>query len=182
MDQSDYLLDVNPNPDHDLKLADWTVKKDVTQNPEPRFYRSLVNARYGDLRKAKADSDFILKLEPGHPSYRALAAYIAVLAGDKTLLQSFYGEAIKDARALSLLGEAAYLSGDVAGAHQWWSLAAKAYPLGASLAYLAGKKHLTRGQRRVAAALLTECTIMAPNSKEAKEAQDLLAKLQAPGS
>jgi hypothetical protein len=83
-DQSDYILNVNPNPDHDLVLADWTVKYDVTQNPEPRFYRGLIRARYDDLSEAKIDSDFILKLEPDNSSYRALAAYIAVLAGDKT--------------------------------------------------------------------------------------------------
>jgi tetratricopeptide (TPR) repeat protein len=179
-DQSDYILNVNPNPDHDLVLADWTVKYDVTQNPEPRFYRGLIRARYDDLSEAKIDSDFILKLEPDNSSYRALAAYIAVLAGDKTPLESFTGETIKDARALSMLGQAAYLSGDVQGAQKWWVLEAKVYPLGASLAYWAGKKHLARGQQRVAAALLTECTVMASNSKEAKEAKELLATLQRP--
>jgi hypothetical protein len=79
-----------------------------------------------------------------------------------------------------MLGQAAYLSGDVQGAQKWWVLEAKVYPLGASLAYWAGKKHLARGQQRVAAALLTECTVMASNSKEAKEAKELLATLQRP--
>jgi IPT/TIG domain-containing protein len=72
-DQSTYLLNLDTQPDHDLVLADWTVKYDVTQNPEPRFYRSLLNARYGDLSKAKMDSDFILKLEPGNASLPDMA-------------------------------------------------------------------------------------------------------------
>lgn len=176
--RSTYLLDVNTVPNYDLRLADIVVDFDVTQNPEPRFYRGLVNARYGNLPKAKVDSDFIVTQEPGNTSYRALAAYIAVLGGNKAQLQSFAGETIKDARALSLLGEAAYLNGDDAGAQQWWMLAAKEYPLGAGLAYLAGKKHLARGHQRVAVSLLNECATMAPNSKEGEEAKELLAKLQ----
>jgi hypothetical protein len=106
-----------------------------------------------------------------------LAAYIAVLDGRKTLLPSFARETITDARALSLLGETAYLSGDLCAAKSWWTQSARVYPLGASLAYLAGKKHLARGQERVAEALLTECTTMAPNGKEAMEAKDLLATI-----
>jgi hypothetical protein len=181
-DQADYFLPTNNQPDHDLVLADWTVKYDVTQNPEPRFYRALVNARYGELNKARTDSDFILKLEPGNASYRALAAYIAVLSGDKQQLRSFSGEAIKDTRALGLLGEAAYLAGDAGEAQRWWALAAKEYPLGAGLAYWAGKKHLARGQQRVATALLSECTVVSPNSKEAAEAKEILTTLQVPNS
>jgi tetratricopeptide (TPR) repeat protein len=177
-DQSTYLLPIDSNPDTPLKLADWTVEKDVTQNPEPRFFRALLNARYGNLEKAKTDSDFILSLYPNDPSYRALAAYIAVLAGDKTHLRSLSTETITGHRALSLLGEAAYLSGDAVEALHWWTLAAKDYPLGATLAYWAGKKHFSRGQKRVAEALLTECIAMAPDSKEAKEAKDLLVKLR----
>jgi tetratricopeptide (TPR) repeat protein len=172
-DQADYFLPNNNDPDHDLKMADWTVKYDVTQNPEPRFYRGLVNARYGNLGEAKADSDFILKVEPGNPSYRALAAYIVALGGGKAEL-STSSETITDARALSLLGETAYLSGNFSGAQLWWAQAARIYPMGASLAYLAGKKHLARGQKRVAEALLRECTTMSPNSKEAMEAEELL--------
>jgi tetratricopeptide (TPR) repeat protein len=179
---SEYLFNRDTETDHDFKSLDWVVKYDITQNPEPRFYRGLVNARYGNLKKAKEDSDFILKLEPRNPSYRALAAYVAVLGGDETLLNKFAGESITEARALSLLGEAAYLGGDSARAQTWWILSAKEYPLGAGLALLAGKKHLARGHKQVAAALLTECTIMAPNSKEAEEARDLLAKLGAAGS
>ncbi len=182
IDQGDYLLDVNADPKHDLVVADWTVEYDVTQNPEPRFFRSLLNARYGKLAKAKTDSDFILKLEPDNLSYRALAAYIAVLSGDRAQLKPFSGETTKDARALSLLGEAAYLVGDFVSAQLWWAQEVKTYPLGASLAYWAGKKHLARGHGRVAEALLTECITMTPNSKEAKEAKDLLANARAPGS
>ncbi len=181
-DQSTYLLNLDTQPNHDLKLADYTVEYDVTQNPEPRFYRGLLNARYGNLSQAKTDSDFILSLDAGNSSYRALAVYIAVLGGDKTMLESFSHETIKDARALSLLGEAAYLSGDLGGAQRWWTLAAKEYPLGTGLAYWAGRKHLAYGQKRVADALLNECIAMAPNSKEAKEAKDLPAKSQGPVS
>jgi hypothetical protein len=76
-----------------------------------------------------------------------------------------------------LLGEAAYLSGDPKGAQDWWTRSKKADPLGASLAYWAGKKHLERGQLRVATALLAECIAMAPDSPEAKEAKTLTATL-----
>ena len=176
--QSTYILPIDGDADTPLKLANWTVEYDVTKNPEPQFFRGLLNARYGDFQKAKIDSDSILSIDPGNPSYRALAAYIAVLAGEKAQLQSFSGEPTKDARALSLLGETAYLSGDLEGAQRWWVSAAKEYPLGAGLACWAGRKHLARGQKRVAAALLNQCITMAPNSKEAKEAIDLLAKSQ----
>jgi tetratricopeptide (TPR) repeat protein len=181
-DQSTYLLNLDTQPDHDLKLADYTVEKDVTQNPEPRFYRGLLNARYGNLEKAKIDSSFILSQDPGNPSYRALAVYIAVLGGDKIVLGSFSPETTKDARALGLLGEAAYLGGDTDGAQQWWASAAREYPLGAGLACWAGRKHLARGQKRIAVALLNECFAMAPNSKEAQEAKELLAKSKDPAS
>jgi len=178
---SDYLLPVHDSPEYDLKLADFLVQYDATEGPEPRFYRGLVNARYGNLRQAKEDSDVILSQEPRHPSYRALAAYAAVLRGENAQLRSFNEESLTDARALSLLGEAAFLSGNPASAQKWWILAAKEYPLGAGLALLAGKKHLVRGHTRIAASLLAECTVMVPNSKEAKEAKDLLAKLGVTG-
>ncbi len=87
---------------------------------------------------------------------------------------------MEDSRALGLLGEAAYLRGDSASAEQWWKRAAKRYPLGADLACLAGKKHLARDQQRVAASLLTECTVMAPASKQAGEARQLLESLPSP--
>jgi hypothetical protein len=177
-DQSGYFLPIDSDPDSPLKMADWTVEFDVTDNPEPRFFRALLNARYGNLDKAKLESELILKTEPQNPSYRALSAYIAALNGDRAPLQTFSGEKITDARALSLLGEAAYLSGDVEIAKQWWALEAKDYPLGASLAYWAGKKHFAGGQQRVAAALLTECATMAPDGEEAREAKALLSSLQ----
>lgn len=80
---------------------------DVTQNPEPLFYRSVLNAQCGNLKKAKADSDFILRADPKNPSYLALAAYVAVLSGDNSELQSFHeGAGVTDARARRLLGEA----------------------------------------------------------------------------
>jgi hypothetical protein len=53
------------------------------------------------------------------------AVYLATLASDATLLRSLSGEAISDARALSLLGE---FTGDMARARNWWSQAAKEYP------------------------------------------------------
>jgi tetratricopeptide (TPR) repeat protein len=182
LNQNDYLLPTSNDPEHDLTVADWTVKYDVTENPEPRFFRGLVNARYGNLSKAKADCDFILSKEPDNASYRALAAYVAVLGGDKASLKPFSGQVVTDGRALGLLGEAAYLSGDTERARRWWVQAAATDPLGVSLAYWAGKKHLARGQRHVAVALLTECIVMAPAGKDAKDARDLLAKVQEPAS
>jgi len=174
--EADYLLNSNKKPDGDLRVADFVIQYDVTENPEPRFFRSLLNARYGNLPKAKIDSDFILKADRTNPSYQALAAYIGVLRGDSSLLQSFSGRQINDARALRLLAEAAQLSGDAEGAKQWWSQAGQADPLGARLTCLAGRKHLARGHQQVAKALINGCTIMAPDSKEAKEVQNLLAK------
>jgi tetratricopeptide (TPR) repeat protein len=179
-DLGDYFLPTSGQQDHDLALADFTVAYDVTENPEPRFYRGLLNARYGNFAKARADLDFVLAVEPGNPSYRALAAYISALEGGKVQLQTFSGETIEDARALGLLGEVAYLNGDTALAEQWWAQATKIYPLGANLACLAGKKHLERGQARVAASLLTECTSMTPNGREAEEARQLLNSLPPP--
>jgi len=174
-DQSTYLLPVDNDPGGPLRLADWTVKYDVTESPEPRFFRALVNARYGNLKQAKIDSDFILKAEPNNQSYRALAAYIGALEGNAAHLHSFAGQTIRDARALSLLGQAAFINGELKLAQDWWTLEARTYPLGAGLAYWAGKKHLARGQKRVAAALLTECITIAPNSDQGKEARDLLS-------
>jgi len=179
-DESAYLLPVDNDPNAPLTLTDWTVKYDITENPEPRFFRGLVNARYGNLEKAKVDTDFILKAEPDNASYRALATYIAVLLGDKSQVRPL-AEPVTDARALSLLGQATYLSGDITGAQSLWDQEARAYPLGASLAYWAGKKHFARGHRRVAEALLQECVTMAPHSKEAKEASDLLTSMHTPG-
>jgi tetratricopeptide (TPR) repeat protein len=178
--RSVYLLPIESDPETPAKLVNWAVEYDVTRNPEPLFYRSLINARYGNLGKAEIDSESILTTDPDNSSYRALAAYIAILSGHRTELEHFSSESITDPRALSLLGEAAYLSGDIGGAQQWWAHSAKQYPLGASLACWAGKKHLARGQQRVAVSLLTECAAMDPNSTEAKDAQALLANSQPP--
>jgi len=180
-DLSDYLLPTNDEPDHDVKMADFLVAYDVTDDPEPRFYRGLINARYGNLAKAKEDVSFILAAQPRNPSFRALATYVAVLDGEKPDLRSIAGEAGRDARALSLLGEAAFLSGNIAQAENMFRQSAQIYPLGADLAYLAGKKHFARGQRRIAVSLLTACAVMAPDSDEASAAKALLAALQGPG-
>jgi tetratricopeptide (TPR) repeat protein len=177
-DQSDYYLPTGVNPGGILRLLDATVSMDVTENPEPRFFRGLVNARLGNLPTAEADNKYILMIEPDNPSYRALSAYVDVLRGRQPEFKSPDAEAISDGRALGLLGEAAYLMGDSEGSRRYWGRAAKLYPLGASLAFLAGKKHLAWGQTRVGTALLTECTVMAPGSKEAEEAKGLLAALQ----
>jgi tetratricopeptide (TPR) repeat protein len=177
-DETDYYLPVQKDLKDSLVLADYTVEKDVTDNPEPRFFRALLNARFGELTKAKSDSDAILALEPDNPSYKALAAYVALLAGERTSLQSLEHETISDPRALGLLGEAEFVGRNPAAAQQWWEQEVNVYPLGAIFAYWAGKKHLTNGNQGVAAALLTECTILAPRSTEAKEAKELLAGLQ----
>jgi tetratricopeptide (TPR) repeat protein len=178
--RSVYLLPIESDPETPVRLVNWAVEYDVTRNPEPMFYRSLINARYGNLDKAEMDSKFILTADPDNPSYRALAAYIATLSGHRMELEDLYSESATDPRALGLLGEAAYLNGDIGSAQRWWALAAKQYPLGASLAYWAGKKHLARGQQRVATSLLVECTAMEPTSKEAKDAQALLVASRAP--
>jgi tetratricopeptide (TPR) repeat protein len=175
--QSDYFLPTGGGAKHDLVMADWMVEKDVTQDPEPRFFRSLVNARHGHLDKAKADLEFILQSRPDDPSYKSLMIYLAALSGEKIQLQPFVSETTTDARALSLRGQAAYLIGDFANAQQWWATEATIFPLGGNLAYLAAKKHLEFGEDRVAAALLAECSTVSPDSKEGKEARDLLAEL-----
>ena len=177
----DYLLPTGSTVEGDLKSADWTVSYDITENPKPRFYRGLFNARYGNLDKAKIDRDFILSHDPDNPSYRALAAYIAVLSGEKATFRPFSSETTTDARALALMGEAGYLSGDSAGAHGFWKQAAKIDPRGASLAFWAGKKHVALGQKQIAESLLTECIVMAPDSKDAEEAKELLAKIENAG-
>lgn len=170
-----YLLPIDSEPAQALSSADWAVKYDVTENPKPRFLRSLVNARSGHLEEARVDADFLLNLEPNNVSYRALAVYTEVLMGHDPAYKPFENESISDPRALSLLGEAAYLSGDDADAKMWWGEEAKVYPVGASLAFWPGTKHAKRGQNRVASALLAECITMSPDAKEAKQATELLA-------
>jgi tetratricopeptide (TPR) repeat protein len=173
--QSLYYLEPNSKPGFDLGFADSSINYDVTQSPELKFYRSMLNARAGNLAKAKADSDFILQGDPNNASYRVLNAYIAVLGGDGTQLQSLsYDDVKNDPRAMSLLGEAAYLAGDTANAQRFWRAVGQASPQAGGLACLAGKKHLAQGDETVARALLKQCITMAPNSKEGKEAVGLL--------
>jgi hypothetical protein len=174
-EETTYALSESTDHEADLRLAEWAVEKDVTENPEPRFFRALVNARFGNMAKARADSAFILKSEPNNAAYLALAAYIALLEGDKSRLEASAGEELKDVRAASLLGQAAYIAGDTKAAQDWWAIEAKLDRVGAKLAYWTGKKHLTYGQIRVASALLAECSTISPESTEGKQARELLA-------
>ena len=173
--QSDYLLPTGGDADHDIVMANWIVEKDVTQNPEPRFFRALVNARHGRLSTAKSDVDFLMRLQPDNQAYRALATYVSALSSEQSLLQTIGSQPIADARALSLLGQAAYLKGDFDAARDWWAAETGVDPSEANLSYLAGKKHLNSGEERVAAALLAECVAVIPNTKEAQDAEALLA-------
>jgi predicted Zn-dependent protease len=150
---------------------------DVTENPELRFWRALVNARFGKMTQAKADLKFILVAEPENPSYRALAAYIGVLAGDETQLEAFRGQQVSDARALGLLGQAAYMIGDHDGAQVWWAAEGKIGIAEAKLDCAAGRKHVKYGQTRVGTALIAECANVMPDSREGKEAKQQLADL-----
>ena len=174
---ADYYLPTTGQKALDLISANWTVQYDATEDPEPRFYKSLIEARYGNLNQARVDAEFALKADPTNQSYRALLVYVSALKGDAKPLKSFIDDSLTDPRALALLGEAAYVSGDAASARQWWIRAAKIYPLGAQLAYLAGKKHLARGQNRVAESLFAECVAMAPGSRDAIQAAQLLSQL-----
>jgi tetratricopeptide (TPR) repeat protein len=174
--EATYFLQPETRAGFNVRLADYSVQYDPTQNPELRFFRGLLNVRQGDLTKAKLDSDYILSLDSSNPSYRALAAYVAALAGDKSQLQSLpYSEMEKDPRALRLLGEAAHLSGDNEAARRWWVAAGRTDPQRASLTCLAGENHSRRGDQRIATALLIGCTVMLPNSKEENRARSLLA-------
>jgi tetratricopeptide (TPR) repeat protein len=176
-EETSYPLSISEDRESDLRNANWAVEKDVTGNPEPLFFRALLNARFGNLVNARADQDAILKSAPGNPSYRALAEYISALAGDKSHVQPFSAEPINDARALGLFGQAAYLSGDRESARSWWAMEARIDTTLARLAYWSGKKHLQFGQERVAAALLAECSSVSPGTEEGKQAKDLLAGL-----
>ncbi len=179
-DEAAYSVSESNDHDTDLRIADGSVKMDVTDNPEPRFWRALVNARFGQMEQAKADLKFILAAEPESPSYRALAAYVSVLAGDKTQLESFRGQPVNDARSLSLLGQAAYISGDYDAAQTWWAGQTKMNSVWAKLDYFAGRKHIKFGQARVGTALIAECATVAPDSREGKAAKEQLAALASP--
>jgi len=176
--QTTYSISESNDHDTDLRTANASVEMDVTQNPELRFWRALVSARFGKMEQAKTDLRFILAAEHTNPSYRALAAYIGVLAGDKTQLSIFRNDHVNDARALALLGQAAWLSGDFDAARKWWK------KIGSSAVALdcgAGQKHVTYGQRRIGTALLEECAAVAPDSAEGKSAKRLLEQLQSQG-
>jgi hypothetical protein len=176
-DELAYSISESNDHDTDLRIADGSVKMDVTENPEPRFWRAVVNARFSKMGQAKADLKFVLAAEPENPSYRALAAYIGVLAGDKRPLEGFRGEEVTEARALRLLGQAAYIAGDYDSAQAWWTSHAKISAASAKLDYLAGRKHAKYGQTRVGTALIAECATIAPDSREGKEAKEQLASL-----
>jgi tetratricopeptide (TPR) repeat protein len=176
-DETAYALSESNDHETDPRLADGSVQMNVTDNPEPRFWRCLINARFGKMEQAKADLKFILAAEPENPSYRALAAYIGVLAGDKTQLEAFRGRQVGDVRALGLLGQAAYISGDYDGAQGWWAAAGKISVAEAKLDCWAGRKHVKFGQARVGTALIAECATVAPDSREGKEAKEQLADL-----
>lgn len=177
--QSHYLLDAEPKAGFDVGFADRLIELDVTQNPEPRFYRALLNARSGNLVKAKADSDFVSKAWPNKPSAAALAAYIAALGGDPGPLRAMTSGPIPtDATSLALLGEGLFLSGDSASANKFWALADEANPTGATMACLAARKHLKSGQKTTARVLFTECAAMAPSSREGQDARAALSDLK----
>jgi hypothetical protein len=177
-DEIAYSVSESNDHDTDLRVADGSIKMDVTENPEPRFWRALISARFGKMEQAKADLKFILAAEPENPSYRALAAYISVLAGDKTQLESFRDQQVSDARALGLLGQAAYISGDYDGAQGWWAAEGKISVAEAKLGCGAGRKHVKYGQTRVGTALLAECATVTPDSREGKGAKELLEQLK----
>jgi len=177
-----YSISESDDHDDDLRTSDWAVKWDVTENPEPRFWRALVSARFGKMERAKADLKFVLAAEPENPCYRALAAYITVLAGDNSRLESFRGERLSDERALALLGQAAYLSGDNGDAQGWWAAQRKIGLAQAKLDCGAGRKHVNYGQTRVGTALVAECASVTPDSREGKSAKDQLERLKNGGS
>jgi tetratricopeptide (TPR) repeat protein len=178
--EMDYSISGSSDHDADLKIAEWAVKWDITENTELRFWRALVSARFGKMDQAKADLKFILAAEPENPSYRALAAYIGVLAGDRSQLDAFRGQEVRDVRALGLLGQAAYLSGDYDGARAWWATEGKTGIPEAMLACGAGRKHVKYGQTRVGTALISECAAVTPDSREGKDATDFLRDLEKP--
>jgi len=75
-DELAYAISRSNNHDTDLRVADGSVKMDVTENPDSRFWRALMDARFGKMEQAKADLKFVLAAEPEKPSYRALGAYL----------------------------------------------------------------------------------------------------------
>jgi tetratricopeptide (TPR) repeat protein len=179
-DETAYSVSISDDHDTDLRIAESTVKMDVTENPEPRFWRALLNARFGNLKQAKTDLRFILIARPDNQSYRALEAYIGVLSGDKTRLEGFRGQKVTDARAIRILGQAAYINGDSDAAQAWWMEHAEDDLVWAKLDYLVGLKHLKYNQVKVGTALLAECATVTPDSSEGKRAKEQLAVLMNP--
>jgi hypothetical protein len=177
-DETAYSVSQSNDHETDLRLAAGSVKMDTTENPEPRFWRTLVSARFGKMEQASTDLKFALGAEPENPSYRALAAYIGVLEGDKTRLAAFRDQQVNDARALSLLGQATYIIGDHDGAQAWWAAEGKIGIGEATLDCGSGRKHADYGQTRVGAALLTECAAVTPDSVGGKAAKELLEQLK----
>ncbi|HZT68783.1 MAG TPA: IPT/TIG domain-containing protein [Terriglobia bacterium] len=164
----------------DFAVADGDIKWDLTESAEPRFWRALISARFGKMEQAKSDLKFILAADGENAAYKALGAYIAALQGDKAALDAFRSQSAKvtDWRALRLLGQAAYMLGDRQLAQEWWGALPKEAVVWAKLDYLAGDKHVAYGQLRVGAALLAECAAVTPDSREGKQAKELLAKLE----
>lgn len=181
-----YLFYRAGDPASDLVWFAPIFKFDVTGAPEPYFYRGLLRARTGDIRNAESDSEFCLAAEPENPSYTALAAFVAAAGDDAARAGKFSARARDllsatdppDGRALCLLGETAYLLGNRDQAQQDWAEAARIYPQGHYIAFLAGRKHSWRGEPRIARILLAECVTMAPESEQATEARDLLGGLE----
>lgn len=166
----------------DFSAFDLAVQCDVTGNPEPRFYRGLLCARTGNISTAKADSDFCLKADPKNSSYLALVAFVSAASGDprRAILlserarNSLNSQSPTDVRAVSLLGETAYLAGDLDKARQDWAMSAHGDPLQAQTALMLGRKHLKHGEQQVAAMLLSECMASSPSAEMAGEAGSML--------
>ncbi len=179
MAQSLHYLDEQMTLKFDLKFADQLVDFDVTQDPEPRFYRALLNARSGNLAKAKVDSDFVLSVLPKSSSAQALAAFVAALGGDTQLLRAMTsGPMPIDPTSLELLGEGLFLTGDSTKANKFWAQAGADNPAGATMAFLAAQKHVTSGETAMAKTLFAQAAAMAPNSKEGLKARDALSHLE----
>ncbi len=180
---TDYLFDVDTRPEIQSKVYDTVVGLDVTDDPEPRFFHALVNARVGNLLMAREESAFCVRAEPANPAYVALAAFVAACSDDRAGAAGLSTEARSllrrrdqpDARTLSLLGETAYLLGEIVQARQDWAEAGRIYPVGCGLALQAAKKHLWLGTQRIAMMLLSETAAMLPGSAEAQEAGELIA-------
>lgn len=176
---SHYLL-ARQDLDGELLLLNGTVEKDVTDNPAVRFYRALFAARTGNPQQAKDDIAFCSKQDPQNSLYTALAAYTSAVLGQKSKALELCDRVrsqITEGQALCLIGEAEYTLGREERAKKDWAKAGDIYPLGAGIALLAGKKHLWRGEEKIASMLLTETIAMAPSTSESNQARELLSGL-----